>query len=353
MIVNKKQATLIDACIKEWLDQGYIDQATADALKETYSTKKEKAAFDWKNLSLIAFFFSVICIFLSTALVISDKWLMTLVDTLVDASDIFKAACFLVLSVGLYYWAYIRKKKNVGKIYSNEALFMFGAVSLSFSLTYLSFGLQLNKGDFPLLILLAAIAFALVGIFLRSRLTWYLSLLALIIWFGTETGYRSAWDTHFWGMNYPLRYAFFGGFLLLSSKFFQRFEQTKPLVQSSFSVGLIGLFFSFWLLSIFGNYGDWDAWASVKQWRFVLWVVAFTLASVIAIYFGLKHDNRIAREVGVVFLLLNIYTRYFEYLWGSLPKVLFFIILAVSFWLIGKKAENIWSMAEKNFSNEN
>ncbi len=350
MIVDKKQSALIDTCIKEWLDQGHIDQPTAEALKQTYSVGRKKTVFDWKNLSLIAFFFSITCIFLSTVLVISDKWLTTLMDQLIDASDLFKAGCFLVLSGGLYYWAYVRKKHNIGKIYSNEALFMFGAVSLSFALTYLSFGLHLNRGDFPLLILLAAITFAIAGIFLRSMLTWYLALLALTIWFGTETGYRSAWDTHFWGMNYPLRYAFFGSFLLLASQLFQRFGQTKPLVESTFSVGIIGLFFSFWLLSIFGNYGDWDAWALVAQWRFIFWVVVLTLASAVAIYFGLKQDNKTARDVGVVFLLLNIYTRYFEYLWGALPKVLFFIILAASFWFIGKKAENLWSIAEKNLS---
>lgn len=351
MIVNKKEAKLIESCIKNWLEKGYIDASTAARLNTSYQIKEaKKQGFDWKNLSLIAFFFSVMCILLSTILFISDKWLMGFVDALVDTSDILKVIFFILLSKGLYYWAFFRKKKYPGRIYSNEALFMFGSVSLAFAMTYLSFVLHLEEGGFPILILLTTVIFGVVGISLYSSLTWYLALVAFAIWFGTETGYLSGWDTHFWGMNYPLRYVFFGLFLLFLSSLFQRFSRTSQFVRSTFATGLVGLFFSFWLLSIFGNYGDWDTWAEVSQWRFIFWVLILGTASIVAIYYGLKKDDRVAREIGVVFLLLNIYTRYFEYFWDSLHKVVFFIVLAASFWIIGKKAENIWHLTEKNLA---
>ena len=43
-------------------------------------------------------------------------------------------------------------------------------------------------------------------------------------------------------------------------------------------------------------------------------------------------------------MLINIYTRYFEYFWDVTDKALFFIILGLSFWLIGRKAEKIWNV---------
>jgi len=34
----------------------------------------------------------------------------------------------------------------------------------------------------------------------------------------------------------------------------------------------------------------------------------------------------------------------FEYFWDATHKAIFFSILAVSFWLIGSKAEKIWNL---------
>lgn len=348
MIVDKRQAQLLAHCIEQWQKEGHIDSHTADKLKDSYQVKDTKLTFDWKNLSLIAFFFSVLCILLATVMFLADKWLVAFVDALVDASDTLKTIFFSLLSGLLYYWAYRRKKNMPGRVYSNEALFILGSVSVAFALSYLSFALHMEEGDFPVFILLAAGIFGTVGIYLRSSLTWYLALGSLAVWFGTETAYRSGWESHFLGMNFPLRYLFFGCLLLLLSYAFNRFAYTGKFVRSTAMTGLLAVFISFWLLSIFGNYGDYDAWAAVAQYRFLYWAILLAGLSIGAIYYGLKKDDALVREVGIVFLLLDLYTRYFEFFWDSLHKVVFFIILAVSFWLIGKKAESIWHLSEKS-----
>ena len=89
-----------------------------------------------------------------------------------------------------------------------------------------------------------------------------------------------------------------------------------------------------------------SAWSEVSQFRFIYWALLLALAAGLAIWYGLRYQDRIARDLGIIFLLLNIYTRYFEYFWDSLHKVVFFSILALSFWLLGRKAENIWSLTE-------
>ncbi|PYM49677.1 MAG: hypothetical protein DME14_08055 [Candidatus Rokuibacteriota bacterium] len=40
------------------------------------------------------------------------------------------------------------------------------------------------------------------------------------------------------------------------------------------------------------------------------------------------------------------YTRFFEYFWDSLHKAVFFAVLAVSFWYLGRKAEAIWHIGQ-------
>ncbi len=53
------------------------------------------------------------------------------------------------------------------------------------------------------------------------------------------------------------------------------------------------------------------------------------------------------RDMVLLFLILNLYTRYFEYLWDVTNKGIFFAIMALSFWLIGKKLEQIRKRLDK------
>ena len=46
--------------------------------------------------------------------------------------------------------------------------------------------------------------------------------------------------------------------------------------------------------------------------------------------------------IGFVFFLLNLYTRFVEYLWDNINRAIFFLLLAISFWLVGRWSEKIW-----------
>ena len=47
---------------------------------------------------------------------------------------------------------------------------------------------------------------------------------------------------------------------------------------------------------------------------------------------------------GLTFFFIELYTKFFEYFWNGIHKAIFFAILGVSFWLIGRKAEAMWKM---------
>ena len=95
---------------------------------------------------------------------------------------------------------------------------------------------------------------------------------------------------------------------------------------------------------MFGNFGTLESWYTVKQITLFYWAIISAIVCAISIFVGLKYHDEVAREFGITFLFINLYTRYFEYFWDSWHKALFFSVLAISFWLIGRKAEKIWNV---------
>jgi hypothetical protein len=136
------------------------------------------------------------------------------------------------------------------------------------------------------------------------------------------------------------------GIILLGSSFLLR---TNPrftqFFKSTNALGLLYLFIALWILSIFGNYGDMDSWYKAKQIELFHWSLLFGVAAIACIVYGLKFDDAAARGFGITFLFINLYTRFFEYFWNSMHKTIFFAILAISFWIVGSKAEKIWSLS--------
>lgn len=347
MKLSREEAKKFRALLEQWEDNKLISASQRETLDQKLADEtKNNASFDWRNLSFLAFFFSAICLLLATSLVLIDDWLEIVLDYVFDTRDWVKSLMLSLLASGLYYWALRRRRKHLKRIFSNELIFLFGAICVAFSMTYLGFSFDMYNGYYPILILIASLVYGLAGILLLSGINWYLALGALAVWFGTETAYRSDWDEYFLGMNYPMRYLIFGVLLLAIYRLQKASRLPKKFINSTYAVGLLSLFFSFWLLSIFGNFAELNAWSQVGQHRFIYWALALAIASAWAIWYGLRHQDRILRDMGIVFLLLNIYTRYFEYFWDSLHKVVFFSLLAVSFWVIGRKAENIWSLSE-------
>jgi hypothetical protein len=169
---------------------------------------------------------------------------------------------------------------------------------------------------------------------------------------------------YFLGMNYPLRFVFFGATLAAlgiagqhpfanagatagSPSFKHRFLSMSPQTKV---IGLLNLFVALWIMSIFGNYGDMSQWQKVRQYELLHWSVIFGVAAIAAIWYGLRRDDGVLRGFGLTFLFINLYTRFFEYFWDSIHKAAFFAVLAASFWYLGSKAEAIWHIGQRRLS---
>ena len=111
---------------------------------------------------------------------------------------------------------------------------------------------------------------------------------------------------------------------------------------STAMVGLLYTMIALWLLSIFGNFSDYEQWLKVRQFQIFYWgLLGIAISLGLALY-GMKTKDHVSRDIGFVFFILNLYTRFVEYLWDNLNRTIFFLLLAVSFWFVGRWAESIW-----------
>jgi hypothetical protein len=338
MLVYKKEAAVLRKALGAWESSALLDADTARSLEQSL----EIMVFDWKRLGKYSFLVSLLCILIALFAIATDDYLQKLFEVLFNAPPLFKCAGFSVLAVALFAFGLRRRGRHPEKRYSNEAIFFLGTLAVAGAVYALGLALDTGSGHFSLLILLSCFIYGLLGYFFRSSLIWLFALLSLGGWLGAETGYVSGWGAYYLGMNYPLRFTLFGGLLTAAGLGLGQVVKFRFLRRTTLVMGLLYLFIALWILSIFGNHGDTATWEKVKQIELFHWSLLFALVAGWAIYYGLRHDNATVKGFGLTFLLINLYTRFFEYFWDSLNKIIFFILLAASFWALGSLAEKVW-----------
>ena len=340
MNFNKKQGKFLSEIINRWESDETISKEMAGKLRDSFSIKP----FDWKRLAKYSFWIAIICGVIAFQALITDRSLIEQIEKLFKTSETGLCISFALLASGAYFFGFRRRNRKPEKIFSNEFVVFSGVLFTAASVGYLGIILDSGSGHFSLLFLLSFIIYGIIGLLLRSKLVWIFAIISFGSWFGTETGYISGWGVYFLGMNYPLRFILPGILLIGASFYFQGSFKLSFFYKPTYVMGMLYLFISLWILSVFGNYGDIEEWYDVKQSELFYWGIIFAAAALGAIYYGLKRDDNISKSFGITFLFINLYTRYFEYFWDASEKAIFFAVLGVSFWLIGWKAEKIWNL---------
>ena len=340
MQVSNSRYRVLKEAITTWQQEKVIDATQAKHLLKNLTIE----AFDWKRLAKWCTWIAIICLLISLGALVADKWFIYLIKQLFGGAEIKKVITLSLISGLLYYWGMKRKIYKPNNTFTNEAILFLGVVFTACAIWRLGILIDTGSGHFSLLLLLAAILYALLGVYFRSIMIWVFALLSFGSWMGAETGYMSGWGAYYLGMNYPIRFVLLGLIMRYAAFEMKRFPISSIFHLSTLKVGLLYLFIGLWILSIFGDSTSWVGWLRVKQIELFHWSLLFALASIAAIFHGLKLDNSITRNFGMTFLLINLYTRYFEFFWDSTNKAIFFAILAISFWFIALRAEQIYSL---------
>ncbi|MDA3901790.1 MAG: DUF2157 domain-containing protein [Spirochaetes bacterium] len=339
MLVKKKQYAFLLRVIDSWSSKDIINDDQAIKLKESIGILR----FDWKRLARYSFWIAAISLAISIFTLVLDDVIFEILKNLFKMPPLFKSIIIAFCSVAFYIWGFVRRQKKPDKYFTNESLLFIGAILTGVALAFLGVAVDTGSGHFSILILFAVLVYLGIGITFPSTLMWVTGLLALGTWLGTETGYLSGWGAYFLGMNYPLRFVLLGVILVAASFFLQK-SRFNHVANSNSAMGYLYLFISLWIMSIFGNYGDITSWHSASVTELLIWSLIFGLTALVTIVIGLKNDDSVARKFGITFLFINLYTKYFEYFWDVAHKAVFFALLAISFWLVGRYSERVYNL---------
>ncbi|PVH24775.1 DUF2157 domain-containing protein [Sphingobacterium corticibacter] len=338
--VTRQDHDTLSEAIDFWETRGYLDPQKSAELRDSLDVK----SFDWGRLARYAFWVALGCLVFAILSLFIDEAFVQFVQSLSDAPDVIYFGFFAALAVIFYALGFRYKLRHPTKTLSIETMMLVGVFATAASIGFLGKILGKDTSHYSLFFLLSVVIYGVLAVRFKSQLIWIFMLISLGIWFGTETAHHSNWGFKFWGMNYPLRFTLFGLVITLIAIFVvPRVKALLEFRKTSYVVGLMYLMISLWALSIFGNYSDWDRWASIRQYEMFYWGLISTAVALGLVLYGLRFKDNTTREIGFVFFIINIYTRYVEYLWDNMNRTLFFLFLAVSFWLVGRWAEKIWN----------
>ncbi len=340
MNVNQEKAEFLDEMIDTWQNDQLLSPEKATELKKSYSVK----SFDWQKLAQYSIYVALACGVFALGSLLLDKKMTLLLEKLYYTPNIIISLLSFAAAAYLLFLGNKRRKTKSKQVFSNEALLFSGVMLIANGLAY--FGKTLNKDieNYVLIFLMAIPIYGFLGYYFKSKLIWAFALLSLGAWFGTQTSYLGKNNFCFLGMNYPLRFVVFGLLLIIFSFLFKKVNKFNFLFQTTYFIALVYTFSALWLLSIFGNFASIDQWYKVSQFHLLFWAGLSFFICGLTFFLGFKFKDEMAREFGATFLIINLYSRFFEYFWESWHKALFFTVLALSFWLIGLKAEKIWNL---------
>lgn len=338
--LDRQESDFLNNTIAHWEKENLVDAEQATRLRNSYEVK----GFDWMRLAKYSIWVALFCGAIAIGSLFVDKAVLEWIQSLYDTPDIVISLLSAVAAVGMFYLGRRREKQHPEQVFSNEATIFLGVFFTACCIAYLGKTFDRGSGHYSILFLVSVIVYAFLAYRMQSRLIWLFALVSLGSWFGTETGYQTNWAFYFLGMNYPLRFVAFGLLLVGVSHLLKGKKWFNYFWDVTYVIGMLYLFMSLWLLSIFGNYGSLESWWQIKQISLYYWGIISAVVAGLFLLYGLKKKDVIAREFGITFLIIALYTKYFEYFWETTNKTIFFAILALSFWLVGRKAEKIWNV---------
>lgn len=334
MKLNQKEASLLDRTIEKWEEDELIDTPTAQKLKASY----ESTAGDYNALTFYAFIAAVSCALLAFgALVLDEKWIERM-RRYFAFSEITIGLIFGGITAVLAWFILKRKRKFLHAVWANESLSILLGLSACVSVAYFGKGLSVNSDRYYWLIFAVALALGGLAYIVKSRTLWGAMMLTLGGWWAAYTDAAAQHGAYYLGMNMPLRLTLFGIVALVFAYAVQKIKALNEFSVVSYFMGWILFLVAAWGLSISGNH-SFQEWVAFRQSRVLIWAIGYTIILAGILVYAIRQKDNSLRDMALLFLLLNLYTRYFEYLWDVTNKGIFFTVLALSFWLIGKKLE--------------
>lgn len=308
----------------DWHQQGLIDYVLLDVLLPRYEQRGQFLAALLKWLGLFAVFQLGLAVFAYIALL--------------SESAAVAAALLAATGAGLWYFG-VQMATDPKQLHPfTGAILVTASLAAAFGvfvLLHIAAGGQGEGHTIPVIMLLTGVLAALTAY--RYRLRWPL-LLALLLFFH-GLGAWHAYGGHgayFADIQEPRLMALVALVMIVLGVWHERGLETGPLRRHT---GFGALYLIFGLL-----YLNLSLWFLTLPHGPLHWVLVFTGAGIAQIVAGARLYDARFTGFGIVFLAIDLYTRYFEHFWDRLSLGNFFLLGGVLAMAFGYACER-WSRA--------
>lgn len=331
MELEKKEKELLETALAEWERKQLLTTEKANELRSSLTLKKVHG-----QVAQYFFVIAIACTLLAFGAIFIDDKLLEKIKQYFDIGNIVIAASCTIIAV--LWFGYLSKKRHRYNSMIYEVYLVLGGLVTVSGLVYYCKDIGFGPNYSGLLSVTAILVLGL-AMFFKSRALWLAGILAAMGWYGSFADWQQNEHNLFLGMNYPMRFTVFGVLVIGFSFLQNKIKALQYSQRQTYVIGLLIFFTGMWGVSIFGNYGHYEDWLQVRQVQVIGYSLILAAVSVTALVLGIKYEDDITRDFGIIFILLNLYSRYFEFFWNTTNKGLFFLILAVSFGVIGWQIE--------------
>ena len=234
-----------------------------------------------------------------------------------------RSFCFGLLA-GLIYWG--ARKETFG----SKGILLLSVYMVSVSLD----GLTVHFAIPFVACLLAAVIYGLMAIERQSNVVWIMALLALGQWVGVLVVY--AHGNYYVGLLEPLKILSLGVilFALAQTSMFDLYP-FRCFVTTTLVIGIIYTNIALAVLSTVGYHPERQTVERLgseesSQAQLMAWSMVWLFSSVALDFYGLLSNRVSARRLAWVFIVLNVYIKFFEYFWQPSTKPFFFIVVGTA-----------------------
>lgn len=293
----------------------------------------------WDVASLIRWFVLLGAVTLGAGVLVLVPKVVELQNA-IDAGLALGTAGFIALGL------WLERRRGLPK--TGAALQLVGSFALQGFITAMAVRFSTGSKDWPALIWVCAAAIAVLAYALRHRLVLVHASVNAFVAFGGSTGYASDWGMYWLKMDYPTRFVLAS--LVVLAVGWAHARWLRGALQSFSRVyahlGLLSLNLALWFLALFGRLDDanrygWDSHSGERLVFSAVWAAV----CVGLVFAGARLGQRVARGYGMTFLILNIYTFYFQFVAYHSGALWFIHMLLVGGSMVGL---GVW--VERRFS---
>jgi hypothetical protein len=230
--------------------------------------------------------------------------------------------------------AWLRHRRSLRS--TGAALELLGAMAVQGLLVVLAIHHSTGSRNWPALVGVLTVAGAILAYALRSRLVLVLAGVEAFVWFGGSTGYESGWGVYWLGMTYPARFVA-AGLVFLGVAWIHARELPAPwqgFARVYAHLGMLDLHLALWFLALFGWLTDVGRWQGTTLER-LLFSALWAAVSLGCVGAASRLGLRLLRGYGLTFLLVDLYTFYFQFVAWNTGSLWFVHLLVLGGAMVG------------------